>query len=343
MTYLITGGSGFLGINLIRHLLARGAFIRSFDIAPFSYPEAADIEAVTGDIRDFPALLRAMRDVDAVVHCAAALPLYSEQDIVSTDILGTRNVLEAARVSGISRVVHISSTAVYGILAHCPAFEDAPLVGVGPYGKAKIAAESACLDYRARGMCVPVIRPKSFVGPERLGVFSLLYDWASSGKHFPIIGNGRNRYQLLDVADLCSFISLALSADSRIANATFNVGAREFLTVREEYQAVLDRAGFGKRVIAFPASPAIFALRALHACRLSPIYPWVYETAGKDSYVSIAKAERDLGYVPRYSNVDALLRNYEWYLANPPLPHVSGISHRVPWSGGALRFLKAFF
>ncbi len=343
MMHLITGGSGFLGINLIRHLLRGGASVRSFDIAPFSYPEAKDIEAVTGDIRDYPALLDAMRGADAVVHCAAALPLYSERDIMSTDIGGTRNVLEAASALGIPRVVHISSTAVYGILAHCPADEDTPLVGVGPYGTAKIAAEALCLDYRKKGMCVPVIRPKSFVGPERLGVFSLLYDWASSGKNFPIIGSGANRYQLLDVADLCSFISSSLSADSRIANAMFNVGAREFSTVREEYQAVLDRAGYGKRVIAFPAAPAIAALRVLHALRLSPIYPWVYETAGKDSYVSIAKAERELGYAPRHSNTDALLRNYEWYLAHPPAAHATGISHRVPWSGGALRFLKAFF
>lgn len=343
MKCLVTGGAGFLGINLVRHLLAEGVAVRSFDIADFSYPEAAHIEAVYGDVRDSGAVARAMRGIDAVVHCAAALPLYSAEDIMSTDVQGTENVLAAAYSAGVSRVVHISSTAVYGILAACPADESTPLTGIGPYGKAKVAAEMACLAYRGRGMCVPVLRPKSFVGPERLGIFSLLFEWASAGKNFPIIGNGHNRYQLLDVADLCSCISAVLRAGALVANATFNVGANEFSTVREEYQAVLDRAGYGRHVIGFPAAPAVAVLRALHACGLSPIYPWVYETAGKDSYVSIAKAERELGYVPHYSNTAALLRNYEWYLAHPPVPGSSGISHRVPWHAGVLNALKMFF
>ena len=78
--------------------------------------------------------------------------------------------------------------------------------GVGPYGEAKIEAEEICLGFREKGMCVPIIRPKSFVGPERLGVFALFYDWAKDGKNFPMLGSGRNLYQLLDVEDLCSAV-----------------------------------------------------------------------------------------------------------------------------------------
>ncbi|HOF45696.1 MAG TPA: NAD-dependent epimerase/dehydratase family protein, partial [Bacteroidales bacterium] len=133
--------------------------------------------------------------------------------------------------------------------------------GVGPYGKAKIAAEEACLEYRDKGMCVPIIRPKSFIGPERLGVFALFYDWARDGRNFPMIGSGKNRYQLLDVYDLCAAIWLCLTLDPTIANDTYNIGAKEFATMREDYQAVLDRAGFGRRIIGFPARPVIWALR----------------------------------------------------------------------------------
>ena len=64
-------------------------------------------------------------------------------------------------------------------------------------------------------MCVPIIRPKSFIGPERLGVFDLLYDWAKDGHGFPMIGNGKNRYQLLDVEDLCDAIYLCATMDRR--------------------------------------------------------------------------------------------------------------------------------
>jgi nucleoside-diphosphate-sugar epimerase len=249
----------------------------TFDVAPFDYPEQDSIRSVRGDIRDREALRDAMRGCDVVVHTAAALPLYTAEDIRSTDIDGTRNVLDSAMSLGIARVVHISSTAVYGIPDHHPLTEDDALDGVGEYGKAKIAAEEACVAYRKKGLVVPVLRPKSFIGPERLGVFALLYDWAHEGHNFPMIGWGNNRYQLLDVEDLCSAIYTAgTSADERV-NDTFNIGAKEFTTMKEDYQAVLDKAGHGKRIIGFPAAPMIWTLRVLEFLRVSPLYKWVYE------------------------------------------------------------------
>ncbi len=193
-TVLVTGGSGFLGINLIRMLVAQGYRIVSIDLEPFTYADMRDrITAVVGDVRDRAAVDRVMADVDFVVHTAAALPLYAPPDIYTTDVEGTRTVLESALAHGVRRFVHISSTAVYGIPDHHPLVETDRLEGVGPYGQAKIQAEMVCLEYRARGLVVPIIRPKSFIGPERLGVFALLYDWALDGHNFPMIGSGRNR------------------------------------------------------------------------------------------------------------------------------------------------------
>src|SRR5215213_9561415 len=117
--FLITGGAGFLGVNLTRYLLERGHEVVTYDLAPFDYADVKDrVTAITGDIRDRDGLSRAMAGVDTVIHTAAALPLYSVQDILTTDITGTRNVLEMALKNGIDRVVHISSTAVYGIPDH---------------------------------------------------------------------------------------------------------------------------------------------------------------------------------------------------------------------------------
>ena len=285
-----------------------------------------------------------MEGVDWVIHTAAALPLYSEEDIMTTDVDGTRNLLSAAQEVGVERFIMISSTAVYGIPDHHPLYETDPLIGVGPYGRAKIMAEEVCLEFRSAGMCVPIIRPKSFVGPERLGVFALFYDWAYTGHGFPMIGSGRNRYQLLDVEDLCDAIWLTLTLDGEVANDTFNIGAREFTTMREDYQAVLDDAGHGKKIRGFPAAPMIWTLRFLELLRLSPLYKWVYETACEDSFVSIEKAEQRLGYHPKYSNKDALVRNYRWYVENlDKFSGASGVSHRVPWKQGILRFAKIFF
>ena len=343
--YLVTGGSGFLGINMIRYLLGEGEEVTSLDMAEFDYEDCKDkITIVTGDIRDKDKVEEAMKDVDIVIHTAAALPLYSKEDIFSTDIDGTRNVIDSAFGHKTERFIQVSSTAVYGIPDHHPLKEDDKLDGVGPYGEAKIAAEEVCLEYRDKGMCVPIIRPKSFIGPERLGVFALLYDWAKDGKGFPMIGSGNNRYQLLDVYDLCASIYLCATLDKDVANDTYNIGAKEFTTMKEDYQAVLDYAGFGKKIKGFPAKPVIFALRVLEAMHLSPLYKWVYETACEDSFVSIEKAEEKIGFKPVYSNKDALVRNYKWYLENlDKFENQSGVSHRVPWKQGILKFAKIFF
>ena len=290
--YFITGGAGFLGINLIRFLLEKGHEVVSYDInKDFNYPEKDDsrVKIQIGDIRNFSTLKESMKSSDIVIHTAAALPLYSKDDIYTTDVDGTRNVMQAALELGIERVIMISSTAVYGIPKKHPLFEDDPLVGVGAYGKAKIKAEEICLDYRKLGLIIPIIRPKSFIGPERLGVFALLFDWAKDGKNFPMIGSGNNRYQLLDVYDLCEAIYLSSVISNNKVNDTFNIGAEVFTTMKEDYQVVLDKAGFKKKIIGFPALPLIITLRILELFRLSPLYKWLYETASKDSFVYLDK------------------------------------------------------
>lgn len=341
---LVTGGSGFLGINLVRWLLDRGVPVRTLDIAPFDYPERGRVDAVLGDIRDRATVAQAMGGVDTVVHAAAALPLASEDDIRSTDVGGTQVLLDAAWRQRVDRFVFISSTAVYGIPDHHPIVEGDALQGVGPYGSAKIEAERLCAGYRARGLCVPVLRPKSFVGPERLGAFELLYDWAADGHAFPVLGQGDNRYQLLDVEDLCEVIWRCLTLERAQVNDTFNVGAAVFGSMRDNMQAVLDRAGHGRRVVALPLRPAVCLLRGLEALHLSPLYRWIYETAATESAVSIERLQARLGFTPRHSNRDALQRNFDWYLAHrAECRGRSGVSHRVLWRHGVLGVAKWLF
>ncbi|MFC2084883.1 NAD-dependent epimerase/dehydratase family protein [Bacteroidota bacterium] len=345
MKILITGGAGFLGINLIRFLLKKEFEITSLDITEFEYVDVKDsISIIKGDIRNSTTVDNALKDIDVVVHTAAALPLYSSEEIISTDLEGTKNLLKFSKINNVKTFIHISSTAVYGIPEHHPIYEDDQLQGVGTYGEAKILAEKECQKYRQQGLCVPILRPKSFVGPERLGVFALLFDWAYTGHNFPMIGKGKNRYQLLDVEDLCDAIYKCINLNKQDVNHTFNIGAKEFSTMKEDYQAVLDYAGHGKRIIGLPEKPVILTLRLLEKLKLSPLYKWVYETASKDSFVSIEKAERVLKFNPKYSNKEALIRNYKWYLNNiNEFQNKSGVSHRVPWKQGILSLAKIFF
>lgn len=343
---LITGGAGFLGINLCRYLLSRDYAVRSLDIAPFDYPERTAVDAILGDIRDPATVARAMRDVGFVVHAAAALPLSSAADIESTDVGGTAIVLEEAARANVMRVVFTSSTSVYGVPDHHPLYESDPVKGVGPYGEAKIRAERLCQQHRAHGGCISILRPKSFVGPERLGIFELLYDFAWQGRNFPVLGSGNNLYQLLDVEDVCQAILLCLERDRQLVNDTFNIGAQEFGTLRDSFQAVLDRAGHGKRIVSIPEAPAIALLRVLEWLHLSPIYPWIYDTCGRESYVSVQRIADKLGFKARYSNRQALIRNYDWYVSHRDEIRgkgETGVTHRVPWRRGALTLAAHFF
>lgn len=342
---LITGGAGFLGINLIRFLLKKGYKIVSFDIADFNYPDTKDkIKIIKGDIRNKSDFNKALKNIDIVIHSATALPLYSKEEIFETNVKGTKEVLKASYNNKVKRFIFVSSTAVYGIPDHHPIYEKDRLVGVGSYGETKIIAEKICRDYRDKGMCIPIVRPKTFVGPERLGVFTLLFEWAKEGRNFPIIGDGNNPYQLLDVEDLVEAIYLLITKPCKITNDTFNIGAKDFTTFKEDFQSILDCAGYGKRIISLPAKPIITLLKILEVLSISPLYQWIYETASKESFVSISKAERILNYKPKYSNKEALVRNYKWFIKNQTkITSKPGVSHRVPWKQGVLKLAKNFF
>jgi nucleoside-diphosphate-sugar epimerase len=343
---LITGGAGFLGLHTALWFADKGWELVLTDIAPFEeseYPKGTVF--IQHDVRDRKGLdaILSEHKPDAIVHGAAALPLWKPADIFEINVTGTRHVLEAAKAAGVHRVVYISSTAVYGIPDHHPLYETDRVQGVGPYGESKIQAEKVCESFRNNTFCVAVIRPKTFIGTHRLGVFQILYDWVENGKRVPMLGNGKNRYQLLEVDDLADAIYLAATLDASKANDTFNVGAAEFKTVREDMGAMCVHAGNGARTWGTPAGPVKFLLRVFEAMKLSPLYKWVYGTADQDSFVSIEKAQKVLGWKPQYSNAQALIRSYEWYLAHKhEIAQGTGITHRIAWNQGILKFFKKF-
>jgi nucleoside-diphosphate-sugar epimerase len=209
---------------------------------------------------------------------------------------------------------------------------------VGAYGESKIEAEWVAAEIGRRGLEVVVLRPKTFVGPERLGVFEILFDWIREGRRIPILGAGSNRYQLLAVEDLVE--STLAAATAHAAGETFNIGATEFGAVRSDLEALIAHAGSGSRLRPVPARPAELALRALELARLSPLAEWHYRTAHRDSYVDVSKAQRLLGFSPRLSNEQALCETYDWYLQNREHLRGAGVTHRVPWDQRALGLLK---
>jgi nucleoside-diphosphate-sugar epimerase len=337
--WLVTGGAGFLGVHLCRGLIERGQQVTAFDRADFPDDEKVPgVNVIKGDLRDAEHLANSCKGIRYVVHAAAALALESPDEIRSINAEGTRIVLAAAAWAGVRRVVYVGTTAVYGMPRFHPIAEDAPLDPMGDYGIAKAAAERYCVA--AQGVETVRIRPKSFIGTGRLGIFQLLFDWIEAGKRIPVLGDGRNRFQLMEVRDLVEAIYLAaLRGRDR---EVYNIGAARFGTVNEDLGGLLEHAGSGSRILHIPARPAKAVLGLLSALRLSPVYRWVYDTADQDSFVSIAKAETELGWESRFSNRDALIGTYDWYLREGRvMARQTGTSHRVAWKQGALRVVKA--
>jgi len=338
MLWSISGGAGFLGLHLSRRLLADGHDVRTLDVVPLDDAELErSVDERRGDIRDRESVRKLVDGADVVVHAAAALPIQaSRESIRSVNVGGTENVLRAGDDAGVRRVVFISSTAVYGVPEKHPIEEDDPLVGVGWYGESKIDAEGLC---RVAAVETTIVRPKTFIGPERLGVFEILFDWIREGRRIYTLGKGNNRYQLLAVEDLVDAIVRA-GNEPKVACETFNVGATEFGTVRSDLQALINHAGSSSRLQPVPVKPAEIALRGLELLRVSPLAEWHYKTAHKDSFVDVTKAQRLLGWQPRLSNRDALIETYDWYLANRGRVGEAGVTHRVPWNQQALGLLK---
>ncbi|MFC7478771.1 hypothetical protein ACFQX7_00100 [Luedemannella flava] len=153
------------------------------------------------------------------------------------------------------------------------------------------------------------------------------------------------RIQMFAIDDLVDAVRTALDAPADIANDTFNLAAAEFGTIRQDFQAVLDAAGHGKRVISVPAKPALATLRLLERTKLSPVYGRLLHKLMADSYVSIDKAREVLGFAPKLSNRDAILRTYDWWRCNRTATSKSstGRTSREPWRQGALSLAKAVF
>ena len=338
MLWAISGGAGFLGLHLSRRLLADGYDVRTLDVVPLDDAELErSVDELRGDVRNRDSVGKLVAGADVVVHAAAALPIQASRgSIRSVNVGGTENVLRAADDAGVRRVVFISSTAVYGVPEKHPIEEGDPLVGVGSYGESKIDAEGLC---RVAAVETTIVRPKTFIGAERLGVFEILFDWIREGRRIYTLGKGHNRYQLLAVEDLVDAIVRA-AEEPKAARETFNVGATEFGTVRSDLQALIDHAGSSSRLQPVPVKPAEIALRGLELLRVSPLAEWHYKTAHKDSFVDVSKAQGLLGWQPRLSNRDALIETYDWYLANRGRVGGAGVTHRVPWNQQALGLLK---
>src|SRR6185369_5420240 len=314
MRALITGGSGYFGCLLRDKLVERGDVVRIFDLVDVD-DRPPTVELVRGDIRDPAAVARACEGVDVVYHNVAQVPLAKDRELFwSVNLTGTEHLLNAARDAGVRKIVHTSSSAVFGVPKSNPVDETTVPTPMEEYGKAKLAAEELVRRFvDERGLDVTIVRPRTIVGHGRLGIFQILFNWIEEGRNIPVLGKGDNLYQFVhadDLADAC------IRAAERPGFAVYNIGAERFGTMRETLEALCRHAGTGSRVRSVPMGLAVAAMRLTSALGLSPLGPYHSLMYGRSLWFDVSRAKHELGWSSRWSNDDMICQSYDWYRAH---------------------------
>jgi nucleoside-diphosphate-sugar epimerase len=339
-TALVTGGSGYFGSLLVGRLVAAGHTVRILDLNDDT--ERPDgVELVRGDIRDRDVVRTAVEGVDVVFNNVAQVPLAKDLELLRTvNVDGTVLLLDECRRQGVGKVVHTSSSAVFGVPRENPVLPTTVPSPVEEYGHAKLAAEWACLDAVRSGLDVTIVRPRTILGHGRLGIFGILFEWVADGADVFVLGDGHNRYQFVHADDLADVCILAGAAPGP---AVFNAGTDRFGTMRETLTALCEHAGTGAKVRSLPSGPAALGMKAAAAMHLAPFAPYHWLMYSKSLWFDIDHVRDALGWAPKYSNAEMMADSYDWFLANRAAAtgDASGRSHhRIASKQGALKVLK---
>jgi len=335
---LVTGGSGYFGSLLVERLRSQGHTVQVFDLVDTD-DRPDDVIFFPGDIRRAEDLRPALLGVDVVYNNVAQVPLARDSNLLySVNVNGTQILLDLCLELGISKVVHTSSSAVFGIPVENPVSPSAQPNPVEAYGRAKWEAEKLCAAAVRNGLDVTIIRPRTILGHGRLGIFGILFDWIADGSDPFVLGKGDNVYQFVHAHDLAQACILAAQSPGP---DVFNVGTDRFATMRNALENLCSHAGTGVRVRSLPTAPTVTAMRAMAALRIAPFAPYHWTMFGRSMYFDIEYVQDRLQWTPQWSNDEMFQDSYDWYCAhrnnhNDIVPS----QHRRSARQGVLRLAK---
>ncbi len=332
MKCLVTGSSGLLGKCLVERLGERGDELSLIDlVAPDREVRHRFCQA---DVSDPPALREAARGCEVIYHLAAAQRMkpqfadWTEEEVFERNLDAVRKVTDVAAATDVGKVIFVSSSGVYGEPQRVPVREDHEKKPLGEYGRSKLLAEEICEEaIQKQGLDVTMFRPMSLFGPGMTGIFVILFEWVRTGAPVFMLGWGQNRVQAVSAWDVADACVLAATHAGR-TRPILNLGAdpAEVPTVEEMVRALIAHAGTRSPIVKIPASLLRGAARALYGIGLSPIVPEHYILADSNFILDIDAAREDLGWTPRYDNVQMLCDAFDSYVAAGeaarPSPHL---------------------
>ncbi len=311
MRYVIIGGSGFVGQATVALLREKGEEIIVVDKQPSPQP----VQFVRQDITE--ELTFSFLPDDVVVHLAAnqyhhCVPRKNRQEFFeSVNVGGTENVLKKMETDGAHRMVFFSTDMVYGKPQVLPVGTQHPQKPFGYYGKSKKAAEALCERYRDKGMNITVFRPRMIVGKGRTGILMKLFKLIGHNFPVPMIGSGRNCYQMVSVQDCASAIYQAVQ--HQLPNKAYNLGSENPPTVRDLLKQVI--VGSRSRSILVPtwAWAVKRTLDVLGVIGVEIMYKEQYMIADENYLIDILETKEDLGWMPQYGDTDMMMEAFREY------------------------------
>lgn len=335
MKHVIVGGDGFVGRHLAEALLDRGeevvvASLRQSALA--IYPRARFVPIDVTRPETLAAL--PVEPDDVVYHLAARMlmpimPRHERREyFFSVNHRGTENLIRLLEARGCTRLVYFTTDMVYGHTRAVPKTEDHPRQPLGPYGASKLASEQLCEACRRRGMRITILRPRLIIGPGRLGILARLFQLVEHHLPVPVIGNGRNHYQFVSVFD-CARAALC-AVDRGLPNAAYNLGSGDPPTVNDLLRRLIAAARSRSFLVHVPAAIVKPGLALLDRLGWPLMDPEQYLIADEDCIVDVGRAERDLGWRPRFRDDDMLLAAFEEYRKSKGRPTAEGAAAMPP-------------
>ena len=254
---LVTGAGGFIGSHLAEELVRQGYRVRAFvkynSRNDWGWLEESDllneIEVITGDIRDYDSVYDAMAGMDGVFHLAALIGIpysyISPLAYIRTNIEGTYNILQAARMHNLEQVLVTSTSETYGTAQYIPINEKHPLVGQSPYSASKIAADQLAISYyRSFGLPVKIVRPFNTYGPRQSAraIIPTVVVQLLSGKRKIALGNLHPTRDLTFVKDTVAGF-LAIAKEKGFVGEVTNIGTRSEISIGDLVQKIIELVG----------------------------------------------------------------------------------------------------